>query len=227
MLNEIAASPVFGLLLCLSTFFLGTLVQKKTGWVLANPLMISVALCIAFLCAFSIPYESFSKGADFLHALMGPATAVLAVNIYEQRRVLRQYFWPVVGGCLAGSLTSLLSVTLLCRLFLLEDSIFVSLLPKSCTTAIAVGIAESRGGLAAITVVAVIFTGFLGAVFAPLWCRLFHIKSAVAQGLAVGASSHALGTTKAIEMGAVQGSMSGIALSVCGMMTVVLTFLMV
>lgn len=223
MIDIISSSPLMGILLCLGTFWLGTMLQNKTGWILANPLMISVVLSILFLYAFSIPYETFAVSADFLNIMLVPATAVLAINIYEQRKILKNYFLPIVIGCTVGSITSLVSVMILSRLFLLDDKIAAALLPKSCTTAIAIDIAKSHGGLTALTVVAVIFTGILGAVFAPALCKIFGIKNEVAQGIAIGTSSHALGTTKAVEMGDIQGSMSGVALSVTGIITVILT----
>ena len=126
-----------------------------------------------------------------------------------------------MAGCLVGSCASVGSVVLLCRLFRLDEAVTAALLPKSCTTPIAVGIAESQGGIAAITMVAVLVTGFIGAVCAPLFAKLMHVTEPVAEGLAIGACSHALGTTKAAELGEVQGAMSGIAIGVCGLITVV------
>ena len=151
--------------------------------------------------------------------LLGPVTAVLALNIYNQRQVLRDYFVPVLAGCLAGSIASLLSVLALCRLFQMEGILTSSLLPKSVTTAIALGIAESRGGIPGIAAGAVALAGVVGAVFAPLFAKWFHISNPVAEGVAIGACSHALGTTKAMEIGPLQGAMSSISLCVCGILT--------
>ena len=154
--------------------------------------------------------------------MLGPVTAILALNIYRQRTVLQEYFVPVVTGCLVGSITSIASVYLLCKLFGLDEALTASLIPKSVTTAIALGIAESRGGIQGIAAAGVIVAGVCGAMFAPLFAKLFHITEPVAEGLAIGASSHALGTTKAMEIGSVQGAMSSIAICVCGIMTSVL-----
>ena len=147
---------------------------------------------------------------------------MLALNIYYQRQTLKEYFVPVLVGCLVGSAASLVSVLALCRLFELEDMLTASLLPKSVTTAIAVGIAESRGGAAGIAAAAVVLAGVVGAVFAPLFAKWFRVTDPVAQGLATGACSHALGTTKAMEMGELQGAMSSIAICVCGIFTSIL-----
>ena len=133
--------------------------------------------------------------------------------------------FPILIGCAAGSATSMGSVYLLCRLFGLEESLTVSLLPKSVTTPIAVSIAEPAGGMVPITVVAVIFTGILGGIFAPLLIRLFRVADPVAAGLAIGASSHAVGTSKAIELGEIEGAMSGLAIGICGIITVLFSML--
>ena len=156
---------------------------------------------------------------------LAPATACLAVAVYTKLQILKQYWFPILVGCVAGSAASMGSVYLLCRLFGLEESLTVSLLPKSVTTPIAVSIAEPAGGMVPITVVAVIFTGILGGIFAPLLIRLFRVADPVAAGLAIGASSHAVGTSKAIELGEIEGAMSGLAIGICGIITVLFSML--
>ena len=136
--------------------------------------------------------------------------------------ILKKHFLPVLAGCLAGSAASVGSILLLCRLFHVDEALTASLMPKSVTTAIAMGIAESRGGVAGIAAAAVMVAGLTGAVFAPLFAKLFRITDPVAEGLAIGACSHALGTTRAMEIGQVQGAMSSIAICVCGIMTSIL-----
>ena len=134
--------------------------------------------------------------------------------------MLRRYFVPVLVGCGVGSASSMLSVWGLCRLFGLDRAVTAALLPKSCTTAIAVGIAEAKGGVVAIAVACVIIAGTVGAVGAPAFIKWFHVTDPVAQGLAIGACSHALGTTKAREIGELQGAMSSIAIGICGLLAV-------
>lgn len=224
-MNTILNSPFLGILLCLLTFLFGRWLQKKTGWVIANPLVVAVILCISVLLLFDIPYESFTKGADVINWMLGPVTALLALSIYNQRQVLKAYFIPVLAGCLAGSLTSMFSILGLCRLFGVDQAITASILPKSCTTPIALSIAESHGGLAAIAACCVIVAGVTGALCAPLFAKWFGITDPVAQGLATGACSHALGTTRAREMGEVQGAMSSIAIGVCGLISVAISLL--
>lgn len=223
MIDAVTASPLFGLVLTIFAFLAGRWVQKKTGWALANPLLIATALCVAVLLLFRIPYENYAKGGDILNLMLGPVTAVLALGIYNQYAVLKRYFVPVLAGCAAGSLTSIFSVLGLCRLFGLDAALTASLMPKSCTTPIAISLAESHGGLAALAAAAVLLAGATGAIGAPLFAKWLRITDPVAQGLATGACSHALGTIKAREMGEVQGAMSSIAIGVCGLISVMIS----
>lgn len=219
MIDAVLTSPFFGLGLSAAAWCVGVAVQKKTGFVLCNPLIIAGVLIIAFLAVFRIPLEDYNQGAGMIQMMLGPVTAVLALNIYHQRIILKRYFVPVLAGCLAGTLASVGSVLALCRLFQLEDVLTASLMPKSVTTAIALGIAESQGGIQGVAAAAVILAGLVGAVFAPLFARWFRMDDPVAEGLAIGACSHALGTTKAMEIGEIQGAMSSIAICVCGIFT--------
>ena len=222
MAEAILTSPFFGLVLTCAAWCLGCWIQKRMGLFLLNPLVIAVAIILAVLVALDIPYASYNLGGSLISMTLGPVTAVLALNIYHQRTLLREYFWPVLAGCLAGTLTSVGSILLLCRLLALESPVTASLLPKSVTTAIAVAIADSGGGIQSITVAAVLIAGVVGAIFAPLFARLFRITDPVAEGVAIGACSHALGTSKAMELGQLQGAMSSISLCVCGIMTSIL-----
>lgn len=190
--------------------------------ILCNPLLIATALIITTLTVFRIPYAAYVEGGNLITMMLVPVTAVLALNIYNQRTLLGQYFLPVVVGCLAGTLTSVASVLLLCRLLAMDPTITAALLPKSVTTAIAVAISGNRGGIPGITVAAVLVAGVEGAIFAPLFAKLFRITDPVAEGVAIGACSHALGTSKAMEIGPLQGAMSSISLCICGIMTSVL-----
>ena len=219
MIEAMLTSPFFGLALSIAAWCGGVWLQKKTKWVLCNPLLIASLVIIAILAVFRIPLADYNQGGDIIKLMLGPVTAVLALNIYDERKVLKEYFFPVLAGCLVGSAASLASVLLLCRVFNLDEMLTASLLPKSVTTAIAVGIAESQGGTAGIAAAAVVLAGVVGAGFAPLFAKWFRVTDPVAQGLATGACSHALGTTKAMEMGELQGAMSSIAICVCGIFT--------
>lgn len=223
-MEKLFASPFFGLALTMLAWVLGVRLQKKTGFLLLNPVLTSAVLVIVILTVCGIPLKSYLRGGQFITLLLGPATAVLALNIYQQRQVLKENFLPVVLGCTMGSLASILIVTGFCYLFKTNVVFHMSMLPKSVTTAIALGIAESGGGIPGITAAAVVITGIEGAVLAPYLAKIFHMTDPVAEGVAIGACSHAVGTSKALEIGKIQGAMSSISLCICGILT---TFLAV
>ena len=224
-MSEIFETPYFGVALSVIAFWIGVKLNRKLKTPVCNPLIIAIVLVSAVLLIFRIPYESYNQGGEIINMFLAPATACLAVAVYTKLQILKEYALPILVGCAAGSAASMGSVYLLCRLFGLDESLTVSLIPKSVTTPIAVSIAEPAGGMVPITVVAVIFTGILGGIFAPLLIRLFRVSDPVAAGLAIGASSHAVGTSKAIELGEVEGAMSGLAIGICGIITVLFSMI--
>ena len=227
MMAELFASPFFGISLSVIAFWVGVRIQKKTGLVLCNPLLIAIVLVSAVLLVCRIPYESYNQGGAIINMFLAPATACLAVSIYTQINLLKENWLPILVGCTAGSITSMGSIYLMCRLFRLDEAVSASLIPKSVTTPIAVSITENLGGIQAITVVAVIITGILGSILAPVLIKLFRVKDPVAAGLAIGACSHAVGTSKALELGETEGAMSGLVIGICGILTVIFSlFLM-
>lgn len=219
---SLTANPFFGLSVSIGAFALGLYISKKIKNPAANPLLIAGALLIILLSVLHIPLENYKQGGDLITMLLPPATASLAVAVYRQVQVLKKHFLPVLLGCLAGAATSIGSAYLLCKAFRLDDSLIISLLPKSVTTPIAAELSQQGGGIAAITAAAVVVTGILGAVSAPLLIKLFRVSDPAVQGLAIGACSHAVGTSKAVELGEIQGAMSGIAIGVSGVITVVI-----
>lgn len=221
MMSELFASPFFGISLSVIAFWIGVRIQKKTGLVLCNPLLIAIVLVSAVLLVCHIPYVSYDEGGAIINMFLAPATACLAVSIYTQINLLKENWLPIVVGCTAGSITSMGSIYIMCRLFRLDEAVSASLIPKSVTTPIAVSISQSLGGIQAITVVAVILTGILGSILAPVLIKLFRVKDPVAAGLAIGACSHAVGTSKALELGETEGAMSGLAIGICGILTVI------
>ena len=226
MTDAMLSSPFFGLVLTCLAWWAGCWVQKRTGLFLLNPLVVAVAIILVVLMALDIPYAAYDLGGSMISLMLGPVTAVLALNVYHQRTLLKEYFWPVLAGCLAGTLTSVGSILLLCRLLAVDDSIAASLLPMSVTTAIAVAISDAGEGIQSITVAAVLIAGAVGAIFAPLFARLFRVTDPVAEGVAIGACSHALGTSKAMEIGQLQGAMSSISICICGIMTSLLVLVL-
>ena len=212
-------SYLFGIVLSIFAFALGVFLNRKTRLPLFNPLLVATALVILVLSLLRIPLDNYRKGAKFISVFLAPATAALAVSIYNQRRILQKYFAPVLIGCLMGSLASMGSAYLLCKAFGLEDALVATMLPKSVTTPIAMAVSETLGGIVPVTVAAVILTGILGAMIAPLLIKIFHVTDPIAQGVAIGTCSHAVGTTKALEMGELEGAMSGVSIAVSGLLT--------
>ena len=225
-MQEIMSSPFFGIWLSIAAFWIGVKLQKKTGLVICNPLIIAIVLVSGTLLILKIPYESYEAGGSVINMFLAPATACLAVSIYTKAALLKENWIPVVTGAVCGSLASMGSVFLMCRLFSLDEAMTVSLMPKSVTTPIAVSISEGHGGMVPITVVAVIFTGILGSVLAPGLIRLFRVKDPVTAGIAIGACSHAVGTSKALELGETEGAMSGLAIGICGILTVLFSLVL-
>lgn len=201
----------------------GVLLKKKIKSPLVNPLMIGTVLVVLFLLVTRIPPAKYAVGGDIITMFLGPATTVLAYSIYNQIKVLKKYFIPILAGCLVGSFSSVFSILGLCKLFGFNAELTASLIPKSVTTAIAIDVSGSLGGIPAITVIAVMITGIFGAAFSPLLIKLFRIKNPVAAGVAIGTCSHAAGTSRAIELGEIQGAMSGISIGVAGLITVAIT----
>lgn len=222
-MRELFQSPYFGVALSVVAFWIGVKLQRRFQTPICNPLIIAIVLIVVVLEIFHISYEDYNVGGEIINMFLAPATACLAVAIYTKMDILKRNWLPIFVGCVVGSATSMLSVYAMCLLFGLDESLTVSLIPKSVTTPIAVSISQGNGGAVPITVVAVIFTGILGSILSPFLIRLFRVKDSVAAGLAIGACSHAVGTSKAIEIGEVEGAMSGLAIGICGIVTVLIS----
>lgn len=222
-MKDIFSSPMFGIVLCIFTYKAALYVNQKLKTPLANPLVITISFIIIILKMFNISLADFQQGGDIISMFLAPATVALALSIYRQIKVLKKYFLPIIVGCFVGCITSMSSVYFLCKLFKLDEKIISSMLSKSVTTPIAIEITNQLGGIAPITVAAVIVTGIMGAVLAPTLIKFFHIDNSIAAGVAIGASSHAVGTSKAIEIGEIEGAMSGVSIVVSGIITVILS----
>ncbi|MCI6054173.1 LrgB family protein [Dysosmobacter sp.] len=220
-MSALLESPFFGIALTVLAYWLGVQAQKRTGLVICNNMIVSVALLIAVLTLFHIPYEAYYEGGSVINMFLGPATACMAVTIYAKKDLLKRNWLPVLVGCLTGVVVSVGSILVMSRLFGLDAAMTASLLPKSVTTPIATAVSEGHGGIVSITVAAVIVTGILGNLTAPFLVKLFRVKDPVAVGLGIGACSHAMGTAKALEMGETEGAMSGLAIGMCGIITAV------
>lgn len=220
-MNAIINSPLFGILLTLVAFETGVFISKKFKYSFLNPLLIGNILIVGFLLITGISLESYNVGGDYISVMLSPATVVLAVPLYRQISKLRQFWKPILAGIFAGSLTSIACVILFSKLLGLSNTLMLSLLPKSVTIPMGSVISSQIGGIPSVTIIAITVTGITGAVAAPAVCRSCHIKHKVAQGIAIGTASHALGTTRAMEMGEVQGAMSSLAIGIAGLFTAV------
>jgi len=218
----IHSSLYFGMLVSVGAYMLGVWLKKKTGWAILNPLLVAIIVVIAFLSVFHIEYKEYNRGAVYLGYFLTPATVCLAIPLYEQVELLKKHSKAIVLGLISGVITSLVCVLVLALLFHFDHAQYVTLLPKSITTAIGMGISEELGGYVTITVAVIIITGVIGNMLAETVCRIFKIEEPVAKGIAIGASSHAVGTVKAMEIGEIEGAMSSLAIAVAGLLTVVL-----
>ena len=215
-------SAFFGVAISLLGYEIGLLVKKKFKKAIFNPLLISVIFVISFLVIFDIDYETYNNGGKYLSYLLTPATVCLAIPLYQQLQLLKENAKAVILGILSGVITSLTCVLLLSKVFGLNHQQYVTMLPKSITTAIGIGMSEEMGGLVTITVASIVITGIVGNMIAEAVCKIFHITEPVAKGVAIGTSAHAMGTAKALEIGEVEGAMSSLSIAVAGLLTVVM-----
>lgn len=220
-MNEmLTGSAFFGMFLTLACYQVGVLVKKKVKIALATPLLVAVVLIIGILLVFHIDYENYDNGAKYVSYFLTPATVSLAVPLYRRMALLKEHPVAIFGGIAAGVLTAMTSIFLMSLAFGLTHEQYVTILPKSITTAIGMGVSGKMGGIPALTVISISITGVFGTVFAETICKLFGIREPIAKGLAIGTSAHALGTSKAMEIGEIEGAMSSLSIVVAGIMTV-------
>ncbi len=221
MKEMLCNSVFFGVMISILAYEMGILLRKRFHLAIFNPLLISIFAIILLLSVLHIDYESYNEGAKYLSYLLTPATVCLAIPLYEQLELLKKHLAAILAGITAGVLTSLTGVLVLSLLFHLNHQQYVTLLPKSITTAIGMGVSEELGGIVTITVAVIIITGVLGNVIADLVFKVFRITHPIARGIGLGSSSHAIGTAKALELGEVEGAMSSLSIVVSGLLTVI------
>lgn len=221
-MNEFFANAAFaGVSVSLISYMIGVYLKKKLNVGLFNPLLISIAVTIIFLVLAHIDYDAYNEGARYLSWLLTPATVCLAIPLYEEFELLRSNVRAVMCGIISGVLTSLITILVLAMFFGLTHEEYVTLLPKSITTAIGMGVSEELGGYVTITVAVIIITGVIGNILAEFICKIFRIEEPIAKGIAIGSAAHAIGTAKAMEIGEVEGAMSSLSIAVAGILTVV------
>ena len=221
MSEFMATSAYAGVTISLVSYGLGAWLKKKFGFGFLNPLLISIIFTIIFLCTCGINYETYNEGAKYLSWLLTPSTVCLAIPLYEEFELLKKNAKAVILGITAGVLTSLVTVFVLAKLMGLSHENYVTLLPKSITTAIGMGVSEELGGYVTITVAVIVITGVIGNILGEFICKLFRIHEPISKGLALGTAAHAIGTAKAMEIGEIEGAMSSLSIAVAGILTVV------
>ena len=221
MKEMLTGSVYFGVVLTLICYEIGLVIKRKTKLSLANPLLIASILIIGVLLILDIDYEVYKAAVQPISFLLTPATVCLAIPLYRQLELLKKYPVAILGGITSGVLTTMVSIWLMSLAFGLTHEQYVTLLPKSITTAIGMGISDKMGGIVTITIVSICITGILGNVMAELWLKWMKIEEPIAKGLAIGTASHALGTTKAMEIGEIEGAMSSLSVVVTGILTVI------
>ncbi len=214
-------SVYFGVAVSLVGYVIGVQLKKKFKLAVLNPLMISIIFVVGVVLLFKLDYPSYKKQAEILNYLLTPATIALAIPLYQQLSLLRKNLLAVICGIISGVFASMSSVLAMSVLFSLSHEDSVTLLPKSITTAIGMGVSEELGGIQTITVAVIIVTGVLGNVIGEGVCKLFRITEPISRGLALGTAAHAIGTAKALEMGEIEGAMSSLSIAVSGLLTVV------
>ena len=227
IMKDFLATPIFGVLLSIVCYEAGIIIQRRWRHPMLNPLLLAMVFVILILTVFDIPKETYDLGGSYILFLLGPATVVMAVPLYRQINLLKKDWLPILVGIFAGSATSVLSVIGLAKVFHVDLEIAVSMLPKSVTTAIGMEISKEVGGVVSLTVAVIVLTGILGAVIGPFILKVLGIKDEVAQGVAMGTSAHAVGTSKAMELGETQGAMSGLSIGIAGLATVLIIPLLI
>lgn len=215
------SSVFFGVLVSLVGYEIGLFLKRKTKMAIFNPLLISIIFVMILLIVLKIDYKSYYDGAKYLSYLLTPATVCLAIPLYKEIELLKKNIVAIIGGIVAGVLSSAITIIIIALIFNLNHQEYITLLPKSITTAIGMGVSEELGGTVTISVAVIIVTGIVGNIIAEYVCKLFRIKNPIAKGIGIGTASHAIGTAKAIEMGEVEGAMSGLAIAVSGILTVI------
>lgn len=221
MLHELTSNYLFGLVLSIAVFLLARELAAKLKLPIFNPLIVSILVVIAFLKLTNIPYENYNRGGSILTMLIAPATVAIAIPLYKSFHLLKYHVRSIMAGIIVGSFFSTFITAITAILFKYSPELTASVLPKSVTTAIASEIAVKMGGIPTITIIVVIISGIMGAIIGPTVLKWAKIEEPVAKGIALGTSAHAIGTSKAMELGTVEGAMSGLAIGVAGVVTVV------
>lgn len=215
-------TPIFGIAITIIAFYFSLYISKRFKLSILNPVLVSTIIIIGFLMLFKIDYSIYNQGGSLITFFLGPATVVLAVPLFNQINLLKKHLLPILIGIFSGCVVGIVSIIGLSKLFKLDKNLILSLIPKSTTSAIAIDISKEIGGNQSLTVIFVVMTGVIGYIIVEKILDIFKINNKIAKGIAIGTSSHATGTAKAMELGEVEGAMSSLAIGVAGLITVFL-----
>jgi len=218
-MNQLLDSPLFGITLTLLVFRLAELLYQRTRFILFNPVAVSIVSIILLLKLCDIPYQSYANGGRMILFLLGPSVVALAVPLYQRREEVLKRKLPILFGIIAGALSSIISAAGIAWLLGGSHKVVLSLVPKSVTTPIAIGITEKIGGIVPLTAALVVLTGCLGAICGPEFCRLIGVRSKAAMGLAVGTAAHGIGTARLLGEDRFAGAIAGLAIGLNGLAT--------
>jgi len=221
-MKEVVTSPVFGVLISIIAYEIGALIKQKFKLSIFNPLLIAIILLILFLMKFNIKYDDYNNGGKIISFFLAPATVALALPLYKKFSLFKKNAVPIIAGIFCGAVSGMVCVVVLSKLFGLSGQLTKSLVPKSITTPIGMALAKQLGGIPSIAVVAIIITGIFGSIIGPFLYKILKINDKVVMGIAMGSSSHAVGTAKALEIGEAEGAMSSLTIAISGITTVII-----
>ena len=225
MKEVITSSPFFGITISIIGYALGNALYKRTKKELCNPLLVAIAFVILVVLLFDIPVANYQNGGKLISMFLSPATAVLAITIYRERNTIRKNALAIIMGTLGGSIASIIYIWVLSRILSLDETMALSIIPKGITTPMALSVSKALGGMEGLTMLSVLVTGIFGNISAEMMIKLFRVKSAIPRGVAIGTSSHVVGTSKAMEIGEEEGSISGVSLILTGIITTILSLI--
>ena len=222
-MKDIITNEYFMLALTFGVYYLAKTLQRRLGWVLFNPILIAIAIIISFLLAMDIPYETYHEGAKLIEIWLKPAVVALGVPLYLQLSSIKSQFLPILASQMMGCIAGIVSVVIIAKLLGASDPIIMSLASKSVTTPIAMEVTQALGGIPSLTAAIVVITGLIGAIIGFKTLSVGHVHNPMALGLSMGAASHALGTTAAMDRDQFVGAYASLGLTLNGILTALLT----
>ena len=220
---EIMSNPIILLAITFGIYYVARQIQKRTGWIVLNPILITIAALIALLQLTGISYETYKQGGLYIDFWLKPAIVALGVPLYQHLGQIRRQLLPILMSQLVGCLVGLVSVTLIASAMGASHEVIVSLAPKSVTTPIAMEVCKTSGGIPSLTAAIVVCVGLFGAVFGFKILEVWHVRNPFSQGISMGTASHAVGTSRAMEKGEMYNAYSSLGLILNGVLTALLT----